>query len=238
VAALTRACPSGDSGLNVGRTGLAIFDLDRTLVPGSSLVGLAKALSERRIIGRATVARHVFSRVLFKRRGVGDGRVEALRTAGLRAVAGYEHAVLADVATVAGSAVAASAYPATRWLLERHLAAGDFCVILSAAPQELVEAVASALGAHRAVGTRAVVVEGLFTGELDGPFCYGAGKLERLAIEVGAVELHQACTYADSASDLPLLRASGQPVAVNPDRRLRRVARAAGWPVLHFDRPG
>jgi len=213
---------------------VALFDLDRTVVAGSSLVDLARVLLERDLVRRRTIVRHSLRHVLFKHRGVGDRSVERVRTAALGVVAGCEHAALAEAATTAGEAVADRAYPAARWLLERHIDAGDFCVLLSAAPQELVEVVASRLGAHRAVGSRGAVERGYLTGELDGPFCYGSGKLTRLVAELGRVDLGAACAYADSASDLPLLSSCRHPVAVNPDKRLERVARERGWPLLRF----
>ena len=48
------------------------------------------------------------------------------------------------------------------------------------------------------------------------------------------VDLAASTAYSDSAADLPFLEVVGRPVAVNPDRRLRRVARERGWPVLEF----
>jgi phosphoserine phosphatase len=107
--------------------------------------------------------------------------------------------------------------------------------VLSASPQELVEAVTSELGALRAVGTRIEVVDGVLTGRLDGPFCYGVGKLEALEREVGRVDLSCAAAYADSGSDIPLLDRCRTAVAINPDRELRRWARREGWPILHLD---
>ena len=213
---------------------MAIFDLDRTLLPGSSLVELGRALTDRGIIDRSTVARHAVSAALFARRGLADSRIDRLRRSVLAAAADRDHEQLAAVAREVGPAIAAGAYPAARWLLGRHVAAGDVCVVLSASPQELVEVVGAALGAHRAVGTRAEVVGGRLTGRLDGPFCHGAGKLDRLGTELGPVDLATATAYADSGSDLPLLEACGQPVAVNPDRRLRDAASSAGWPVLRL----
>ena len=118
--------------------------------------------------------------------------------------------------------------------MRRHLDSGDFCIVLSASPHELVESVAVALGAHRAVGTRIDIVDGVLTGRLDGPFCYGAGKLEALEREVGRIDLHTATAYADSGSDLPLLERCGTAVAVNPDKELRRWASHAGWPIVQF----
>jgi HAD superfamily hydrolase (TIGR01490 family) len=220
--------------VGVGRGRAVLFDLDRTLVPGSSLMPLARVLAERGVVTRAAMAAHVATNLAFRWRAAGDGHVDRIKATALLAAAGAEHAMLLEAAACAGHAVADHVYPSARRLLGRHLDAGDFCVILSAAPQELVEVVSARLGAHRAVGSRPAVCDGRLTGELVGPFCYGEGKLVRLAAEVGPVELVTAHAYADSCSDLPLLLACGHPTAVNPDRGLRQAARQRGWPVLRF----
>ncbi len=107
---------------------------------------------------------------------------------------------------------------------------------MSASPVEIVEPLATTLGMTAGIGTRSVVVDGVYTGELDGPFCYGVGKVE--AIEQVArwegLDLAQCYAYSDSASDLPMLEAVGHPVAVNPDGTLERHARRHGWPIVHF----
>jgi phosphoserine phosphatase len=107
---------------------------------------------------------------------------------------------------------------------------------VSASPIEIVEPLAIALGMTAGIGTRSVVAEGVYTGELDGPFCYGQGKVEAIQ-EVArweGLDLRQCYAYSDSASDLPMLEAVGHPVAVNPDGPLARHAAAHGWPVVHF----
>ena len=73
---------------------------------------------------------------------------------------------------------------------------------------------------------------GRYTVGLDHSPCCGPGKLEALRLALGDVNLQEAFAYADSASDLALLRACGRPAAVNPDRTLHRVAREEGWPIL------
>jgi HAD superfamily hydrolase (TIGR01490 family) len=213
---------------------VAIFDLDRTLIPGSSLMALARELTRRGLVPRTQLLRHAGRSVVFSRRGLGDAAVENVRSGALAALAGHAASELTPVARDVGRQVASSAYSGARRLLELHQLAGDFCVLLSASPQELVEAVAGALGVHRAVGTRVEVHAGRFTGRLDGAFCYGVGKLTRLHRELGEVDLGAAHAYSDSASDLPLLAACGRPAAVNPDRRLRATARANGWPVIEL----
>jgi phosphoserine phosphatase len=126
--------------------------------------------------------------------------------------------------------------PEARRLLDRHRQAGRDTFIVSAAPQEIVEPLAHSLGMTSGIGTRSRVVDGFYTGELDGPFCYGAGKVEAMTelANWNGYELDQCYAYSDSASDLPMLEAVGHPVAVNPDARLERHARRHGWPIVIF----
>ena len=107
---------------------------------------------------------------------------------------------------------------------------------MSAAPQEIVEPLAHSLGMTSGIGTRSVVVDGVYTGELDGPFCYGEGKVQamRELADWQGYDLSQCYAYSDSASDLPMLEAVGHPVAVNPDGKLERHARRHGWPIVIF----
>jgi phosphoserine phosphatase len=77
------------------------------------------------------------------------------------------------------------------------------------------------------------VREGELTGAFDRPLCYGRGKLQRaeaLVLSLGG-SMDRAAFYSDSITDLPLLEAVGHPVVVNPDARLRRIARRRGWPI-------
>ena len=213
---------------------LAIFDLDRTLLPGSSLMLLGRALHRAGCIKRGALFRYVAQETVFVRRGDSEPTAQRRLAALLAEVAGRDARPLLDVVDELEGDLRAAARPAAAWLLDRHAAAGDFCVIVSASPQELVDVAVRALGAHRGVGTRIEIVDGRFTGRLVGAFCHGRGKLARLWSDLGPAELGEASAYSDSASDLPLLTAAGRPVAVNPDRRLRRAAEDAGWPILRL----
>jgi HAD superfamily hydrolase (TIGR01490 family) len=213
---------------------VAVFDLDRTMLRGSSLARFGRAVVERGIVSRTVVRRQLAREAVFAARGLGPVAMERLSSSLLRLVSGRENAPLVSLAHEVGSALAQEAYPAARWLLEWHQEAGDVCVLVSAAPQDLVDAVGSALGFHWTVGTVPEVVGGRLTGRLAGALCHGGGKLLRLYEALGPVDLSTATAYGDSGSDVPLLEACRHPVAVNPDRRLRAVAGSRGWPIVRF----
>lgn len=123
--------------------------------------------------------------------------------------------------------------PELRRRILRHRAAEDHCIVLTASPIEIAQLVAEALGAHLGIGTRAEVRDGRFTGRLVGPVCHGAQKLGALTAAGVHPQWERSWAYADSASDLPVLRAVANPVAVSPDRRLLRVANSNHWEILH-----
>ncbi|HSJ56807.1 MAG TPA: HAD family hydrolase [Anaerolineae bacterium] len=118
-----------------------------------------------------------------------------------------------------------------------HRDRGDVVAIVSASTQYVVRPMAAYLGIDgQYVCTRLESIEGRFTGRAVPPVCYGQGKVvwaERFAAEWD-VDLAASYFYTDSISDLPLLERVGHPIAVNPDTRLRRLARARRWPVELF----
>jgi len=223
-----------NAGTPGGARPLALFDLDRTLLPGSSLLLVARALAASGGMPAGRLAAAVAANAVFARRGVGVSRTEQLRDLVLGEVSGRPVATLAGLVDEVADAVVSRSYPAGRWLIDRHVAGGDVVVVLSASPQEVVEAVAGRLGAGVGIGTVAEVEDGHYTGRLTGPFCHGPGKLDRLRAVLGEVDLGAATAYADSASDLPVLLACGRAVAVNPDRQLRAAAASRGWPSLRL----
>lgn len=219
--------------LNNGR--LALFDVDRTLIPGSCLIPLARRLRKSGLLDGAVVLGALVRNGVFQRRGSSDRSVDALRQHLTSLVGGVEYRSIEPVVEAALDDIAELVYPGARLLIQRHLDAADFCVLVSAAPQPVVEGLAARLGVQRGIGTVPEIVDGRLTGGIVGTFCYGAGKLSRLEEVLGSCDLSNAMAYADSMSDLPVLRAVGRPVAVSPDRRLDSLARDQGWPILRFD---
>jgi HAD superfamily hydrolase (TIGR01490 family) len=126
-----------------------------------------------------------------------------------------------------------------RGAVAEHRARGEACVLLTASSLYLSELVRAELDLDEVLCNRFQVRDGLHTGELEGQLCFGAGKLryaEAYAAGRG-VPLADCAFYTDSYSDLPVLEQVGRPVVVNPDRRLRREARARGWQVVEWGGP-
>ena len=121
-------------------------------------------------------------------------------------------------------------------LIEEHKDAGRRVYIVSAAPEEIVEPLARYLGAEGAIASQAAVSAGRYTGQLLQVRLRArkGGDIRQIA-ESDRLDLTESWAYSDSATDLPMLEVVGHPVAVNPDRALRRIAQMRGWPVLRFE---
>jgi HAD superfamily hydrolase (TIGR01490 family) len=132
-------------------------------------------------------------------------------------------------------------YPEMLEEVYAHQDAGRRTFIVSAAGDELVQLLARILYMDGGIGTTYEVDEdGLLTGGLGGAFIYGEGKVEAMREFAAAhdIDLSSSYAYSDAASDLPMLRAVGNPVVVNPDEELAGIAREEGWRVMRFERLG
>ena len=216
----------------------AFFDLDRTLISGSSAFVLGIAAWRGKLIPTHQFVKDAAGAVAFKFAGASDQTSEGVRDRILGAVKGVRLDDLVALNADIVPKLMAMVRPEAMRLLEQHRHAGRATYIISASPIELVEPLAKALGMTAGIGTRSAIDDGVYTGELAGPFCYGPGKVE--AIEELArwegFDLDQCWAYSDSASDLPMMEAVGHPVAVNPDAKLERVAGQRGWPVVVFSK--
>lgn len=216
----------------------AFFDLDRTLIKGSANFPLAVAAFKAGYVPPKQLVKDAISAAIFVTRGATDERSDALRQRILDAVAGQR---VADVVALGDGFIpklATTVLPEARLELDRMAAQGIDRYIVSASPIELVQRLADQIGLEGAVATRSEIEGGRYTGRLDGPFCYGEGKvfaIERLA-QARGYDLAQCSAYSDSISDIPFLTAVGTPVAVNPDKELRAVARERGWRIIEVTR--
>src|SRR5207302_7723548 len=123
-------------------------------------------------------------------------------------------------------------------LMALHRALGRRVFIVSSSPEEVVKPLAQHFQVRDVIATRAEVEEGRYTGSLE-RYVYAEGKAEaiRATAEEQGIDLEHSFAYSDSITDLPMLESVGNPVAVNPDRDLRREAERRGWQIRDFRRP-
>jgi len=216
----------------------AFFDLDRTLISGSSTFTFGVAAWRASLLGSRRMTGDAVRALSFRLFGASDERSASTRDRLLDAIRDVPEEDLAALNGVILPRLVEQVRPESHELIEMHRAAGREQWIVSASAQGIVEPLAHAIGMTGGIGTRIAVRDGVFTGELDGPFVYGEGKVE--AIRTIARERHydlERCyAYSDSISDRPMLELVGHPVAVNPDRALEALARSRGWPIVLFAR--
>jgi HAD superfamily hydrolase (TIGR01490 family) len=219
----------------------AFFDLDRTLISGSSGLPWARAAAKAGLISRRQMAKWGVDALRFRLRGATDEATERLLGEIKEVFQGVSARQISRMAPEVLVGVLPRIYPEMLEEVYAHQDAGRPTFIVSAAGDELVQLLARILYMDGGIGTSYEIDEhGRFTGELGGAFMYGEGKVEamrRFADEHG-IDLEASYAYSDSVSDLPMLRAVGNPVVVNPDEELTAIARDRGWRVMRFERLG
>ncbi len=222
-----------------GRSVAAFFDLDKTIIAGSSTLAFGRSMRERGLIGRRAMLRSGYAQLSLMRSGADADFMDRMRDQISALCTGWDAAVVRSVIEEAlPTVLLPMIYAEATELIEVHRASGHHLALVSASGVEMAAPVAAALGVQHCVATRMVVADGRYTGEIEF-YCYGEGKavaVRALAAEHG-YRLENSYAYSDSITDLPLLEVVGHPHAVNPDRALRRIAEERGWPVLEFVAP-
>jgi len=232
--------PGGGALRRPEEKGAAFFDLDRTLIAGSSAFQFGRAAYRAGLVSRRQLAEDAWENIRFRLRGSTDAGTDALRERIGELLEGVRVRDLQRLAPDVLAGVLPRLYPRMLELAYAHQDAGRPIFICTAASQEMAELMAIVLTFDGAVGSVSEVVDGYYTGRAGGPFTYREGKAEAirdLAVREG-IDLAASWAYSDSESDLPMLRLVGHAVAVNPDAALGRIARAEGWEVMRFERLG
>lgn len=119
-------------------------------------------------------------------------------------------------------------------LIAKHREAGDKLVVITATNRFVTGPIVERLGIETLLATECEMAEGRYTGRTTGIPCFREGKVTRLQhwLEESGLSLEGSYFYSDSMNDLPLLEQVANPVAVDPDPRLRAEAQSRGWPVI------
>lgn len=217
-------------------SGIAFFDVDRTLISANSATLWIRRELRLGHVSRMEALRGAFWLGVY---ALGFAPMETVLVDAVATLRGKREGEIRD-RTLAfwREEVRALIRPAAPGAIARHRARGDRVYLLTSSSTYLSGELAAELGCDGFLCNRMEVADGLFTGGLARPVCYGAGKATvaaALAAELG-VPMSRCAYYGDSYSDVPILAAVGAPVVVNPDLRLRRYARRQGWPIEDWDR--
>ena len=207
---------------------------------GSSAFEFGRASYKAGLMTRGQMLKAGFENARFRLVGSTDSRTDALQEQMGVALRGVNQRALHRLAPDVLAGLLPRLYPQMLAEAWAHQDAGRPVYICTAASSEIAEILANILSFDGAIGTVPEVVDGHYTGRIVQPFTYREGKAEamRTLAEREGIDLAESYGYSDSESDLPMLRAVGHPVAVNPDRELARVAKEEGWQVMTFETIG
>jgi HAD superfamily hydrolase (TIGR01490 family) len=212
----------------------AVFDVDRTLVPGTTTERIfIRFLLRRRVIGLRAIAYTVgfmarrlpsaspFAAVRSRRAYLWGQPYEKMRRL---AVACFETDIKPRISRAGLKAI------------QEHKTQGHTVVLLSGSLDFLLEPLRDYVGADHLIAAHMEVVDGKLTGRILGDYPYGDLKatiIEHFAQEHG-VDFSRSFAYADHHTDHAVLRLFGNPVVVNPRERMQEIARREGWPTREF----
>ena len=216
----------------------AFFDLDRTILSGASAHVVSRVLRETGVVNRNIPGESLMYQV-FETFGENLPSMVLGRQAVI-AMRGHSREEVRAASRTAAPDILAMVQPYAKQVIDGHRAEGRKVVLATTTPRDLIEPFAELMGFDDLIATKyAVDADGCYTGELDGQYVWSRGKrdaVKRWAEEHG-VDLAGSYAYSDSVFDEPLLASVGNPICVNPDWRLRLMAAARRWPVMHLDVP-
>ena len=215
----------------------AFFDVDNTILRGSSSFLFGKAAFKRGFFSRQDFWRFAWQQARFIARGETANTVAEIKDRALGLITGHKADDLAALTDeVYDKYICPKLWPETVRLAKHHIAEGREVWLVTATPQEIAEVIAERLGLTGGLGTIIDRKDGIFTGKLVGQALHG--KAKRRAIRKLAKERHislkRSYAYSDSVNDLPMLTAVGHAIAINPDKELTKYAKAADWRILDF----
>jgi HAD superfamily hydrolase (TIGR01490 family) len=227
-------------GLTMEVVEAAFFDLDKTVISKSSSLALTRPMYRAGLVSRSTLLRGAYAQLVYLLVGADEKKMDRVKESMLALTKGWDRGQVERVIREAlTELIDPYIYLEALDLMELHRALGRQVFIVSSSPEEVVRPLAEHLGDVQVIATRARIgQDGRYTGELEF-YCYGEGKAEgiRRAAEERGIDLSESYAYSDSSTDLPMLQAVGHPVAVNPDRDLRKEAEKRGWQIRDFRRP-
>ncbi len=212
---------------------LAIFDLDNTLLAGDSDYLWGVFLSEQGLVDKEYY--ETKNRQFYEQYKDGTLDIHEFHAFSLKALSEHDMQKLKLIhKEYMVNKILPLITQAAKDLLVKHREQGDTLLIITATNRFITEPIAEVLGVDDLIATDPEIVDGQFTGKLSGIPCFQEGKVTRLQdwLSQNNHGLSNSWFYSDSFNDVPLLEKVTNPVAVDPDDRLRKLAVDRGWPVI------
>jgi HAD superfamily hydrolase (TIGR01490 family) len=212
---------------------LAIFDLDNTLIGGDSDHLWGQFVCEQGLVNSAEFGEQ--NEQFFRDYQSGNLDIDAYLRFSLAPLCGHSMETLARWhSQFMDSKIAPIMLPRAQALIAQHREQGDQLLIITATNEFVTRPIAEALGIVELLACEAQIVDGRYTGEPRGIPSYHSGKVTRLNnwLKQRSATLEGAFFYSDSHNDLPLLELVDNPMAVDPDDKLRARAVQAKWPII------
>jgi HAD superfamily hydrolase (TIGR01490 family) len=216
----------------------AFFDVDNTLVRGSTIYFLGRGMYQRGFFTKSDISRFVLANLRFRLTGTEkQDEINRFQKSAQDFIGGHNVTEINTVAQeIYDEYVSPALWEGTIEIAQRHLNDGVEVWLVTAAPEDMATLIAKRLGFTGALGSKAETKDGIYTGAMQGELLHGKEKavaIQKLAKEKG-MDLSNCYSYSDSHNDLPLLRAVGKPNAINPDAILQLRAMSEGWPIHEF----
>jgi putative phosphoserine phosphatase/1-acylglycerol-3-phosphate O-acyltransferase len=212
----------------------AFFDFDGTLIAGYSATVFIKEQIRRGDVSPLELVELLSAAVQFSLGKTGFSGLMTTTAQFMRGVAEEDYIRFGE--ELYQQQIARKVYPESRALVQAHMDKGHTVAVISSATPYQVEPVAQDLDIEHIICSRYEVKDGVFTGGIVRPLCFGEGKVlaaENLASEHG-IDLRQSFFYSDSDDDIELLERVGHPQVLNPNAKLTEIAESHGWPIRRF----
>lgn len=219
---------------NKSRTYFAFFDLDRTIIRENSGKALARYAYKHGLMTRVDLVKGLFLSLLYKLNLKDPTKIIGTMVSWVK---GASVSGLKELATeVFNTHMLASIYSEVNSEIKFHQSEGAGIVILSSTILPVCQNLADYLLIDDIICSNLEVDNGIYTGRLVGPPCFGKEKAIRLIeyCNKNNINPNDSWYYGDAISDFDILNTVGNPVCVNPDKKLRKAASQRGWKILQW----
>ena len=218
----------------------AFFDVDNTLIRGSTIYFLGRGMYQRGYFTKKDISRFVLANLRFRLTGKENKEeIARFQKSATDFIGGHSVKDIEGIAQeIYDEYVSPAIWQGTIDIAQKHLSNNEEVWLVTAAPEDMAVLIAKRLGFTGALGSKAEIKDGAYTGAMSGALLHGKEKVvavQELAKRTG-LNLADCYAYSDSNNDLPLLQCVGHPSAINPDAILGLRAMAEGWPIHDFRR--